>query len=713
MMKIINKYMIGFLTAAIIVSCSPEPLQETPPAQGDVPVELDGMLTRALGDTGDPGDGKLIPSGYPLEAFKDAGIPFFLTARTAEDPVMNYFLNTPITIGKGNDTEKGRNKIDGNAYYPLGNKKIDLYAHTVSVNSEGNISLTAGVNPENDVLLGRGTLADGVTSKTGSSEDPIEFITFKHLMTRVDVRIEEVDEDIEDQKPTRLTMRFSRAGKNGAVVNSGSFNIFTGGDVTNNANAEYGFLDVGSTIQTHYLVPNGANLTTYNGQIVSSLKIDEYSVAKTDLETFRFPTTDKGYDFILAPGLAYDLTFVINHLKITGIKLVLRDWTTKQGNAEWGVEPKKIKLSTGDEFESREITKMVLKYKYTDGNEYQFIGKGDNSGELEFVTLPANLDLQGTCMTADLYTNEGLLAKEMEIQPHNGGLLVVDLGKYGMRKRDNSLEISTPLQLALMVNDKNATPQRYLLSKTIDMDNTSLPLTPGSFPSGALLDGNGNAILHLNINGNGLFTENNGELRNFRVASGLIKGNGANGSGIGAICQTNNGKIEGVVNDANIEPAPGQVAGGICGINGVAGTILASVNSGNIADGHTTGGIVGENKNPAKGTITACLNTGMLNKSAANLGGILGTSVEGMDNGTMVVACFWLTGTARKNQAANDEMAIGNNPRNGTGNVSADLTASSINTEALGLLNNVLSNSGWYFVLDKNVSPWPFARAID
>lgn len=714
MLKLFYKYIAASLFAGIIASCSSDPAVDAPPTEGDVPVELSGMLTRALGDSGDPGNGQLITTGYPLEVYKNANVKFYLSARTTDASPANYFLNQRIQIGSQNITDQGRNKLDGNVYYPLGKKAINLFAHTVTADANGDITLTAGTARGNDVLLGKGTEGDGKTLKSGKSDDPVKYITFKHLMTRVDVKIEVAD-DVEATKPTSVTMRFSRSGTNGPIVNRGTYNIFNGGNATNNASAEYSFSDITTTAQTHYLVPNGTNLTTYAGQILSYLKIDDYVATTEDLTPIRFPQTDKGNDFILSPGLAYDLTFRINRLKITEIKLTLKDWNTQGGTSEWGYEPKTLTLNT-DEYkvtnDDSKITKMVLKYKHTDNKTYQYIGEGrwDNgANKIDFVTLPDKLSaIEAGTLTADLYTEGGLLADNVDIAPSDAVLEVLNFGKYGMKKNGDVLEISTPLQFALMVNDEGKPDnQKYRLAKGIDMGNTAVSITPTTFPAGSVLDGAGHDILNLNINGNGLFTENRGTLKNFRIASGLIKGNGTDA--IGAVCQTNSGKIEAVTNGANIEPASGQtIAGGICGINSTGGTIVAAVNTGNVSGGTTVGGIVGNNQNTTTGAITACLNVGMLNKGAATLGGIAGTSVSGT---SIVNSCFWLTGTARKNQAVSGELAIGNNPADAAVN-SADLVASVIrDAVTIDKLNTALTAilSSWEFKLDPNRSSWPIA----
>lgn len=68
MLKQFYKYMTALLIGGTIVGCTSDFPVENPPAEGDVPVQLNGML-RSLGDADDPGDGELITTGYPLEAY--------------------------------------------------------------------------------------------------------------------------------------------------------------------------------------------------------------------------------------------------------------------------------------------------------------------------------------------------------------------------------------------------------------------------------------------------------------------------------------------------------------------------------------------------------------------------------------------------------------------------------------------------------------------
>src|SRR5690554_4466981 len=312
MVKQIYTYMAALLFAGMVVGCSPEALDNVPLSEGDVPIQLNGAMTRALGDPDDPGDGQLITTGYPLKDY--SSINFRLTARTIDAPVSTYFINRTIGIGEEGDTG-GRNKITGNIYYPLGKKEINLYAYTNATATEtGDITLNAGTALANDYLLGTGTEADGITPKAGDSENPIEYITFKHLMTRVDVKID-VDVDVEPTKPQSISMGFV-SGEH-SIVGSGAYNIFADNYKANSSSGNFGFSFnsaeiASSTVKTYYLVPNGADLTNSTNPVFSSLVIDDYTALPADYGSLRFPKTDLGNDFVLEPGLAYDLTFKIN-----------------------------------------------------------------------------------------------------------------------------------------------------------------------------------------------------------------------------------------------------------------------------------------------------------------------------------------------------------------------------------------------------------------
>jgi hypothetical protein len=144
--------------------------------------------------------------------------------------------------------------------------------------------------------------------------------------------------------------------------------------------------------------------------------------------------------------------------------------------------------------------------------------------------------------------------------------------------------------------------------------------------------------------------------------------------------------------------------------------VLACLNAGNITNAIIVGGISGENKNVNAGAVTACLNVGSLNKSAINLGGICGKD-EISANTRIVDTCYWLTGTARKNQAVSNEIAIGNKNTTSIMGLTfevSDLAAQTIRSTAIytDKLSSRLSADKYRFTLDSSVSSWPIPIPI-
>jgi hypothetical protein len=713
MLKQLYKGTIVTLALAAIAACSTEQFSDGKLAPGDTPIQLTGALTRtssvaltraAEGD----GSGELITTGNPLfTSYQNKGITFRLSARTA-DSKNEYFSNISMPVEK-NDVSNGTDKLTADAYYPLGEKEIYLYGHTGTV-SGNKLPLTSGTGTVNDILLGKGTstIKKNSDQVSGSSIDPITYMTFRHLMTQVTVKIE-VDTDpttgVEPTIPTDIKIQFS----NQSVIQKGTYDILSGTvSPTNTTNYE---LNVG----THYLVPTGKVLSGTTNPM-SSLKIDDYSATPADLAALVLPQAKKNdgsggtilSDFKLDPGLAYTLTFQIKRLKLVGIALTLSDWDTKSATPTWGYDPYTLGLNITDysnapnDLNGNAVNKLVLKYP-NGGKTYQYIGevKGDKFG---FVTLPTDL-ATATGLTVDIYTANGLLANDVKAD-YSSGLLAIQLDKNGLKKNDtdNFFEVTNPLQFALMMRNPEA--KEYHLTNDIDMNHTPIAFEPTLFPAGATLDGKGFSILHLVMSGNGMVPVNNGTLKQVRIASGTIT---STSGYAGGLCGTNNSTIVGCINDANIVTGTGQTVGGICGLNNAGTTILACLNTSNILTGQTVGGICGENQNATEGAITACLNVGMLNKSADNLGGICGTYTGA--NAAIIKTCYWLTGTARAKQAIPDEVAIGDKDveeiSNFTNGEVADLAASIIRTTAIDKLNTALTSNHWKFVLEPSISSWP------
>lgn len=713
MLKQLYKGTIVTLALAAIAACSTEQFSDGKLAPGDTPIQLTGALTgtSSAGITraaeGD-GSGELITTGNPLfTSYQNKGITFRLSARTA-DSKNEYFSNISMPVEK-NDVSNGTDKLTADAYYPLGEKEIYLYGHTGTV-SGNKLPLTSGTGTINDILLGKGTstIKKNSDQVSGSSIDPITYMTFRHLMTQVTVKIE-VDGTVEDTDPQSISFKFKDAT---SVAATGTYDITGNAGVASDLSGTNYLLTGTISGITHYLVPTGANLTalTASGtkEIFSYLKIDDYIATLDDRKALKIPQTDKANDLILSPGLAYTLTFKINRLKIVGIQLSMNNWTEESATPEWGYDPYVLGLNITDysnapnDLNGNAVNKLVLKYP-NGGKTYQYIGEVKNGG-FSFVTLPTDL-ASATGLTVDIYTANGLLANDVKAD-YSSGLLAIQLDKNGLKKNDtdNFFEVTNPLQFALMMRNPEA--KEYHLTNDIDMNHTPIAFEPNTFPAEATLDGKGFSILHLVMSGNGMVPVNNGKLKQIRIASGTITS--TSGNYVGGLCGTNNGTIVGCINDANIVTGAGQTVGGICGLNNAGTTILACLNTSNILTGQTVGGICGENQN-ATGAITACLNVGMLNKSADNLGGICGTYTGA--NAAIINTCYWLTGTARKEQAKPDEVAIGGKDveeiSNFTNGKVADLAASVIRTTAIDKLNAALTSNHWKFVLEPSISSWP------
>lgn len=723
MLKKLYKGIIAISALTVIAACSTEQLSDGELVPGDTPIQLSGALTGVSSGnlTRAVDDGSLITTGNPLfdSYYGKTDVNFYLSARTTDTPKKEYFSNIAMKVEKNSTANDGTDKLTAGIFYPLGKKEIYLYGHTGTV-TNNKLTLTSGTAIANDILLGKGTstvakspdhVANYTNEVSGTSEDPVTYMTFRHLMTQVTVKIV-VDGTVEVTKPQNISFKFKDAT---TVAGTGTYDITSNAVVASDlAGTNYPITgNISGT--THYLVPTGANLTSLTtggtNEVFSYLKIDDYIATLDDRKALKIPQADKNgtkSDFILSPGLAYTLTFHINRLKIVGITLDLNDWATKSATPTWGYDPYTLGLNVTDyagannNLNGNTVNKLVLKYT-KDNNIYQYIGEVKDTG-FSFVTLPTDL-ATATGLTVDIYTSDGLLANDVKAT-YSTGQLAIQLDQNGLKKNDtgNFFEVTTPLQFALMM--KNPEAKEYRLTDDIDMNHIPIAYTPAStgFPSGATLDGKGYSILHLVMGGNGMVPVNNGTLRQIRIASGTIT---STSGYVGGLCGTNNGTIEGCINEANIVATSGQTAGGICGMN--SSTILACLNTGNILTGQTVGGICGENQNATAGAITACLNVGMLNKSATNLGGICGTYTGSADVG-IINTCYWLTGTARKVQSTANEVAVGTatvGTMTSLTNEAADLAGSVIrNTTTIDKLT-AAAGSSWKFMMADTKSSWP------
>lgn len=689
---------IAIITLSAISACSTEQIDETDIAPGNIPIVLQGALTRT-------GNGAV---NEPLNSYSN--LKLTAKAENGTDNYVDYFTNKAISsIGT---EDGGKYQLDATVYYPLAKRNIRLYAHTGEVSKDGEISLKAGNELTNDYLVSNGTDGEGTE---GNSETQVGLLTFRHIMTQVTVEVNtDTDSGMQADKPKNISFKLKGQKKNG------TYNIFTN-TITSSDNDEY---ELGTG--TNYLIPTGEKLSDKTG-VITSLIIDDYTATETDYNSLTISQAKlngTNSDFILSPGLAYTLTFNIKRLKVESITVKMTNWNTNEGDSEWDYTPYKVKMNfsngSGDAYSNsgeNQITKFVLHH-----NGFQYIGEGKQETDnvyAHFVTLPQNMG-SNNGMTVDLYTKKGLL-----IAGHTVTYTAADgeapasfdiaLGSNGMVKQGGYYEVTTPLQFYNMMQNPGTASDKYKLTANIDMNNLPDSYSPPADFQGEL-DGNGMSIMHLDLAGNGLVTKNSGTLKNIHIASGSIT---AAGEYAGGLCGRNAGTIEGCINEADIITSGNvQTAGGICGLNENSASVFACLNTGNIHNATTVGGICGENHNQSANAIMACLNTGMLNNKATDLGGICGKQNETTTGNAVINTCYWLTGTARKIQSTSNEAAIGNNPGNATVEDAADLAPERIRSAekngAITKLNTILAtkSKAWEFKweLDKNgtyTCVWP------
>lgn len=695
-------YNIGVAGALLtsLVACSTELTEEGNLTPGTTPIQLAGVVTRANGD----GNSNL--NGH-------SGL--YLSAKVTDSPETSFFSNIQVTGITTSAGDANKSDLETTVYYPLNaTTQISLYGHTGEVTDDGKMELTAGTEAANDALISNGTDGKGTA---GSADNTVKLLTFRHVMTKLEVAIDATDNDLQETKPTNIQIGFGNK-----VPKNGTYDITTNptDDSQNKATGTAGgnyTLNVG----THYLVPTGETLSGTG--IIKSLKIDDYTATTADLAALEIPQAETNgvkSDLVLKPGLAYKLTFKIKRLKVVGIQLTVDDWDIETPTPEWGYDPYTMKLafaasggSTYSASGDNQITQVVLHHEVVGSTtDYQYIGKGsytDGTTTIKFLSLPKTLDASST-LTIDAYTEYGLLVHEQEVtydtSTENKGTITLTLASNGMTTKEDAYQITTPLQFYNLLKNPEANA-KYQITQDIDMD--ALSGMPDAelmeFPSGCKLTAGtvtyGNSvtrphtILHLN---RPLFSKNNGTISGLYIFSGSISGSG---DCIGSICNENEGIIAGCVNEAEIK-GNATAVGGICGKN--SGTILACLNTGNIGSGTTVGGICGENASTTEGAIKACINTGMLNKSATNLGGICGSTAT--TSNKVVNTCYWLTGTARKDQAVNNEVAIGNDTNNSYCDNASDLAPERLRTETIEKLNTAAAET-WKFALQKEVCVWP------
>lgn len=714
----------GMMAAMLALSaCSSDSLIDTETIPGDTSISLVGTMTRADG---------VANNTETLQGYTNLK----LSAKTTENTPTDYFTNVALTVS--NDavsSVSGAYYLTANAYYPLGNKEISLFAHTGNVDNSGKIALTAGTEKANDYLISNGDDGTGtkVSSKNaGSGNDArAKELNFRHIMTKVKVIIKVTDktDNRPTSTPTNIELKF---GNTVNVLTSGTYALNNPPADNNNNKATASGNAYTLKYGVNYLIPTGENLSKTAG-ILSYLKIDDYVASSDDLKNMEISkakdVNSNETDLILTPGYAYDLTFEIERLKLNKITVTKKDWDIVPGDGTWGYEPHQVKMTTNGGYVNSgngQITKIVLHHTPQNGTDsYQYIGTCVEEGQgtskevkANFLTLPTNM--AGT-LTTDLYTKNGLLIEGHEItytEENNGNpqQFSINLNANGMTK-DNSnsyYEVQTPLQFYNLMNNPEA-GEKYKLMNNIDVNSLALTIPQKDFPENAELNGDGHSILHMNAKNSGLFKENKGTLKNLHIAFSSIDASGSGDTYAGGICSINSGTIEGCINEADIKSKDNQTVGGICGKNDTKGKILACLNTGNIPEG-TTGGICGENSSTDAGAIKACINAGMLHGSSnytgtAALGGICGYQ-SAKSNNKLISSCYWLTGTASNTQTFNDERAIGSfaegideNDQAGYTDDTTNMTETKLRTEAVTKLNNALSTtSSWEFKYEKDTN---------
>lgn len=719
-------YRSGMVVAiAALSACSSDSLIDREIVPGDSRILLAGAITRG---TEIPGTSETL-DGYTN---------LFLSAKTAPEIGIpaDYFTNVNLTVGEVYLEKANARYLNADAYYPLGGKEIKLFAHTGKLNNE-KIALTAGTNKGNDYLISNGT--DGNGTVANSINKKATELNFRHIMTKVEVKIELSETDPPVTEPTNIEIIFKNGAGGVNVAQKGTYSLTTAPGAEDKATPTGNAYTLQRGI--NYLIPTGETLSEKTG-IIEHLKIDDYTATPSDLAALSIPKPEGGKgvieDFVLKPGYSYTLTFEIERLKLKAITVTKKDWKIESGNGAWDYDPYRVKMQVDGGYDVEQITKIVLHHKPGElSDTYQYIGSCEREGKVvnaKFLTLPTDMT-KGT-LTADLYTESGLLidgheikyTKEEGINPQQ---FTVSLNANGMTKDkgDNYYEVKTPLQFYYLMQTPEAAT--YKLMKNIDFNSLALDLSEQTdFPKDAELDGDGHSLLHLNLKGSGLFKQNNGTLKHLHIAFSNIDASGSTDTSVGGFCSVNAGKIEACINEADIKAYDTQTIGGICGKNNTAGTIIACLNTGNIPTGQVIGGICGENASDAANAIKACINAGMLNKSSNhemkdNLGGICGLQSAEKTGGAVINSCYWLTGSARPQQGISQEKAIGAFDGSIVKDAQVDyctnttnMTESKLREEAVGKLNAALGdNSAWKFEYEPNVDTgtyktvWPIPVA--
>ena len=632
-LPIYNKWCILLTILLLTTACSKEKAVNEPPIEeGTESISFAGSLVRSD-----------IPNTTNL---------YLKAFLSGNPPTIQYLGETPISaVGGLSSTEANLVFPGAVPFYPIGNIEIRFFAYTGKAPND-KMQLNAGLGSTYDYVLssyGKRSSASGVDSgdegmgTPGSSTDEAELLQFRHAMTQliVDVQVDALETPTPvDPKPT--SVKFTLPG----VVAKGEYGIRSKAPVSGSESSADVALNTSGTytiqLGENYLVPNGIEITN---QSLSSLIIDDYIATPADLAGFTIAPDIVGDKMWLVSGYSYKLTLTVQRLKVTGINIQQISWQTREmsdNNTTFTPQPLALSLGSYANTGADAITKVVL---HTSDNKIYTGGVSNN--QIAFITLPTSGVVQ-----ADLYTAQGLLISAPITSEYTTGALSLNLSTGGMLLKNpllspsatNPYLVTTPAQFLNIAKNLSAS---YMQADTIDLRSLSVSGAAAIFSGFGELtgtyDGNGLYISNVSINGSGLFSANSGTIKNVRLYTGAVDASGQPYAG--SICGINNGIVVACLNELQIVNASGTV-GGICGINNAGGIVLASVNTGNIPTGAIIGGVVGQNNNPNEGAIAACINTGMLNKLGANLGGICGSSVTSPSN--IIRTSFWLVGTVQK-----------------------------------------------------------------
>lgn len=666
----INRYILKtfILPLSIVAAACTADKEQPEQPDGNVPVELRGIATRAPGDV-----------------YNYTNLNFYAEGVNSSGNRAEYIPQRAITIPDLNETDPKKVVFSGDVpYYPIGQNEIYFYAYSGPKSGSGDnmtISLTSGTAPANDAVVSNygvrkestgdpGTVSPEGEGTPGASNKQPEYMQFRHVMTKLKVNIEpvydpetpgEMEKYVEKVKlklnDVRTTGRYRIKAKAPVENQESSAEV-----ADNMSSANYQMTVTGvkeGKSGLFYLVPNGKKLTETK---FAELIIDDYTATTDDLDKLVITVDPSAQgtspDGWMVPGYAYELTLKITRLRIVEAVLVQKPWNQVElTNEGVGYEPKKVELDLQNYKNEGEglITKLVLN---TNGGK-MYIGGNVDSGtdtKMNFITLPAPGD---AVKSVDLYTDQGLLLTTEAIaygdspEPDADKKISVKLSECGMLPENpelpyngdtNPYSVTTVVQF-LNIN-KDDTGVHFKQRSDLDMHDLvnpgdALSAAIDKLKTGARYDGNGKRIINLTLESSGLFKENNGVIEDVHLVFGRITANGVGYAG--SICGINNGTIIGCKNQLAIGGCDGEYAGGIAGLNN--GQIFACLNTGNIfADVNTVklGGIAGLNE--STGTIVASVSTGHMDRASDNIAGICHREGTGA-----VKNSYWLTGTAAAN----------------------------------------------------------------